>query len=86
VLSAGGTILVTHIKEEQVITICNYVYFTDLLVIPMKDISVILGMDWLTSHGAVIDCGEKTVALRNPGGDRSSIKVISTLSWRWSCN
>ena len=41
----------------------------DLFIILMKDnISVILGMDWLSSHGAVIDCGEKTVALRNPGG------------------
>src|SRR3954453_720030 len=35
----------------------------------MKDeISVILGMDWLTSHGTVINCGEKTVALRSPDG------------------
>src|SRR3954466_15821916 len=69
VLSAGGTILVTHLKEEQVITICNCVFYADLLIIPMKDdISVILGMDWLTLHEAVIHCGEKTVTLPSPGG------------------
>jgi hypothetical protein len=70
VLSAGGTILVTHVKEAQVITICDCVYFTDLFIIPMKDISVILGMDWLTENGAVINCGDKTVSLRNSIGGR----------------
>ncbi|KAK1629238.1 hypothetical protein QYE76_003553 [Lolium multiflorum] len=34
----------------------------------MKDISVILGMDWLTENGAVINCGDKTVSLRNSIG------------------
>ncbi|KAK1620362.1 hypothetical protein QYE76_025879 [Lolium multiflorum] len=34
----------------------------------MKDISVILGMDWLTENGAVINCGDKTVSLRNSMG------------------
>ena len=35
-------------------------------MIPMKDIAIILGMDWLSYHGAQIDCGENTVALRGP--------------------
>jgi hypothetical protein len=68
ILSAGGTILITHVKQAHVLTICDCVYFADLFIIPMKDIAVILGMDWLTEHGAVIDCGEKTVALRNSAG------------------
>jgi hypothetical protein len=38
--------------------------------IPLKDIAVILGMDWLEENGAQIDCKEKTVSLRNPGGGR----------------
>ncbi|KAK1619388.1 hypothetical protein QYE76_024905 [Lolium multiflorum] len=33
-----------------------------------QDISVILGMDWLTENGAVINCGDKTVSLRNSIG------------------
>ncbi|KAK1645131.1 hypothetical protein QYE76_062936 [Lolium multiflorum] len=40
----------------------------DLLIIPMKDISVILGMDWLMENGAVINCGDKTLSLRNSIG------------------
>ncbi|KAK1620599.1 hypothetical protein QYE76_026116, partial [Lolium multiflorum] len=34
------------------------------------DISVILGMDWLTENGAVINCGDKIVSLRNSIGGR----------------
>jgi predicted aspartyl protease len=30
ILSAGGTILVTHLKQEQVILISDCVYFADL--------------------------------------------------------
>ncbi|XP_071681787.1 uncharacterized protein [Lolium perenne] len=33
-----------------------------------EDISVILGMDWFTENGAVINCGDKTVSLRNSIG------------------
>jgi hypothetical protein len=70
VLSVGGMILVTHLKQEQVIMIRDCVYLADLFLIPMKDMAVILGMDWLEENGAQIDCKEKTVSLRNPGGGR----------------
>jgi hypothetical protein len=70
ILSAGGTILVTHLKQEQVIMISDCVYLADLFLIPMKDMAVILGMDWLEENGAQIDCKEKTVSLRSPGGGR----------------
>jgi predicted aspartyl protease len=45
VLSAGGTILVTYLKQEQVIMIGDCVYLADLFLIPMKDMAVILRMD-----------------------------------------
>jgi hypothetical protein len=51
VLSAGGTILVTHLKQEQVIMIRDCVYLADLFLIPMKDMAIILGMDWLEENG-----------------------------------
>jgi hypothetical protein len=63
-------LVVTHIRKEQIIRICNFVYFADLFVIPMEDIAVILGMDWLSNHGAQIDCEEKTVSIRSPKGGR----------------
>jgi hypothetical protein len=70
ILSAGGTILVTHLKQEQVIMIHDCIYLAYLFLIHMKDMVVILGMDWLEENGAQIDCKEKTVSLRSPGGGR----------------
>jgi hypothetical protein len=70
VLSAGGKILVTHLRQEQVIMIRDCVYLADLFLIPMKDMAVILGIDWLEENGARIDCREKTVSLRSPRGGR----------------
>ena len=68
--SAGGTLAATHIRMEQVIMICGQVYYADLFVIPLKGISAILGMDWLSNHGAQIDCELKTVSIRSPTGGR----------------
>jgi hypothetical protein len=45
VLSAGGTILVTHLKQEQVIMIRDCVYYADIFLIPVKDMAVIL--EWI---------------------------------------
>ena len=70
VVSAGGTLLVTHMKPDQVITICNCTYYADLFVLPLKNIDAVLGMDWMSDNGAQIDCEEKTLSLREPGGGR----------------
>ena len=70
VVSAGGTLLVTHVKLEQIITICNCNYYADLFVLPLKNIEAVLAMDWMTEYGAQIDCEEKIVSLRKPGGGR----------------
>jgi hypothetical protein len=48
----------------------NCVYLADLFLIPMKDMAVILVMDWLEENRAQIDCREKTVSLKSLGGGR----------------
>jgi hypothetical protein len=70
VLSVGGTILATHLKQELVIMIHDCIYLANLFLIPMKDMAVILGMDWLEENGAQIDCRERTMSLRSQGGGR----------------
>ena len=70
ILSAGGTIVVTHAKQKQVIMINKCAFDADLFILPMKDIDVILGMNWLEANGALIDCVNKTVSLKSPDGSR----------------
>ena len=35
----------------------------DLIVLPFHEFDFILGMDWLSKHPAIVDCGKKTVLL-----------------------
>jgi hypothetical protein len=70
ILSAGGTIVVTHAKQKQVIMINKCAFDADLFILPMKDIDVILGMNWLEANGALIDCVNKTMSLKSPDGSR----------------
>ncbi|XP_073063981.1 uncharacterized protein [Primulina eburnea] len=40
----------------------------DLIVLPLPEFDIILGMDWLSSHGAVIDFRQRSVSVRPPSG------------------
>jgi len=48
-----------------------------LLVIDMKGIDIILGMNWMTSHGAVLHIAQRLVSLKNPSGGRFFIRLAS---------
>lgn len=52
------------------ITIYGCEYYADLFVLPLRGIDEILGMNWLTNHGAMINYEEKSVSIRNPDGGR----------------
>ena len=36
----------------------------DLIALPFREFDLILGMDWLSKHKAILDCEKKTVVLR----------------------
>ena len=39
-------------------------FSTNLIALPFREFDLILGMDWLSKHRAIIDCDKKTVVLR----------------------
>ena len=43
-------------------------FLIDLIPIPMGDVCVIVGMDWLSRFGAMIDCEGERVVVRTPCG------------------
>ena len=47
-----------------------------LIVLRTDGIDVILGMDWMKQHRAVIQCPEKAVVLTTSMGDRISVDVV----------
>ena len=39
-------------------------FLSDLIPLIFREFDLILGMDWLSKHQAIVDCGQKTVVLR----------------------
>ena len=46
----------------------------DLVVLDLTDFDVILGMDWLSTHGATLDCRDKVVRFRCQDGSEVIFK------------
>ena len=48
------------------IKIREYEFLGDLIELFFREFDVILGMDWLSRHRAIVECRMKRVALRTP--------------------
>ena len=57
----------TKCLSEFPITIQSKKFEADLICIAMDPYDIILGMDWLTRHGAVIDFSSRTVTVSSGG-------------------
>ena len=68
--SPGGPIIVEHVCHNHPICIEGITFNASLFVIGLRGLDVILGMDWLASHGARMDCAEKSISLRSPENKR----------------
>ncbi|GKF88033.1 putative reverse transcriptase domain-containing protein, partial [Tanacetum coccineum] len=88
---ADGRIVSTNtILKVCTLSLVNHVFEIDLMPIELGTFDVIISMDWLVKHDAVIICGEKVVCI--PYGNNTSIvegnkgvsrlKVISCIKAR----
>jgi hypothetical protein len=62
------TVVCKRVVCECSVSICGRVLPTNLVVLPMFSYNVILKMDWLTKHLAIIDCVLEQVTL-TPWGE-----------------
>ncbi|KAG6419401.1 hypothetical protein SASPL_117015 [Salvia splendens] len=60
----GKTIVVNRIYRECPIIIQGYKFPADLMELPCQEFDLILGMDWLSAHQAIVDCNKKRMTLR----------------------
>ncbi|GJS26947.1 putative reverse transcriptase domain-containing protein [Tanacetum coccineum] len=77
---ADGRIVSTNtVLKGCTFSLVNHIFEIDLMPIELGTFDVIIGMDWLVKHDAVIVCGEKVV--RIPYGSKTLIvegdKVLS---------
>ena len=60
----GHSVSVNSVYRNCPIVIQAREFLANLITLPFRKFNLILGMDWLSKHRAIIDCGQKTVVLR----------------------
>ncbi|XP_015162433.1 uncharacterized protein [Solanum tuberosum] len=70
----GDSVVADRVYRLCIVTLMGYDTHADLKVLDMVDFDVILGMDWLSSYHAILNCHSKTVTLAMLG--------IPIVEWR----
>ena len=63
----GEVVTVQIVYKDCAIQINGVEFLTDLIVFPLLELDIILGMDWLTRHRAIVNCYTKEVIFDMPG-------------------
>jgi hypothetical protein len=63
VSSPGGDMLVRQLCPKVNLKIRRVDFVANLIILELKGIDIILGMDWLSKHKVLIDCAKKSVKL-----------------------
>ena len=60
----GHSASLNSVYRNCLIVIQAREFLVDLITLPFREFDLILGMDWLSKHRAIVDCGQKTIVLR----------------------
>ncbi|KAA3465922.1 DNA/RNA polymerases superfamily protein [Gossypium australe] len=84
----GKCVLVDRVCKGCPLMIKVHCFPVDLMLLPFDEFDIILGMDWLVTHGVIVNCGNKHIELRDENDDLirvesdkpdRSLIVISTM-------
>ena len=74
----GHSVRVNQVYKKCPLRIHDREFSIDLIALPFHEFDLILGMDWLSKHQAVVDCDKRTVVLKC--SDMSEVTVHSIRS------
>ncbi|KAA3487509.1 DNA/RNA polymerases superfamily protein [Gossypium australe] len=60
----GKSVLIDKVCKNCPLMFRDIYFPADLMLLPFDEFNIILGMDWLTLHDAVVNCKRKTIDLR----------------------
>ncbi|WVZ96913.1 hypothetical protein U9M48_042493 [Paspalum notatum var. saurae] len=75
ITAAGSAINTNHMVRDLCLQVGKESLFINSLVLPRLGIDIVLGMNWLKQHQAMIDVENRTIQLRSSGGTNLSIQV-----------
>ena len=65
----GHSVIFNKVYRDCPIKIREYEFLGDFIELSFRKFDVILGMDWLSRHQEIVDCGMKKMTLRTPNED-----------------
>ena len=69
----GHSVRVNRVDKKCPLMVYDREFSVDLIALPFHEFDLILGMDWLSKHRAMVDCDKKTILLKY--SDLSQITV-----------
>ena len=60
----GHSVTVNRVYKNFPLTVHDREFSVDLIALPFHEFDLILGMDWLSKHRAIVDCDKKTILLK----------------------
>ncbi|NAW06106.1 hypothetical protein FGF99_24605, partial [Salmonella sp. gx-f8] len=60
----GRFVLVDKVCKNCPLMFRDTCFLANLMLLPFDEFDIILGMDWLTLHDAIVNCKRKTIDLR----------------------
>ena len=60
----GHSVRVNHVYKNCPLMVHDREFSIDLIALPFHEFDLILGMDWLSKHRAIVDCDKKRVLLQ----------------------
>ena len=62
----GHSVRVNRVYKNCPLMVHDREFSVDLIALPFHEFDLILGMDWLSKHRAIVDCDKKIVLLKCP--------------------
>ena len=69
----GHSVRVNRVHKNCPLMVHGREFSVDLIALPFHEFNLILGMDWLSKHRAIVDCDKKIVLLKCL--DRSEVTI-----------
>jgi len=66
ILTPGGKVASNQIIRNVLIKLGSKTIKTELILLTLGGIDVILGMDWMTRHGVVLDIPSRAIEINSP--------------------
>ncbi|GAU44275.1 hypothetical protein TSUD_135160 [Trifolium subterraneum] len=60
-VATGGRVVSKRVCQNCPVSVAGKVYHVDLICLPLKDMDIVLGMDWLFANTVYIGCAEKNL-------------------------